>query len=200
MDAVLPLWSSGRIVLLDHPGLLYQVRTEERVLGVGTEVKYNHPRNGHDDALVAVSNAIYAASSARAIPRRVGTEGRMVTSGAGNLPAPMVRAIANPSVPYWPASYGQAAAGMVSPAQRYHQEEVMADRMRKELENQTALRTGEPLPHPEIVRPTVDRDVFTGRPLVPRGTGPDGLPLPVPWARPGVMPRQRRHAYRDGDE
>jgi hypothetical protein len=63
--SALPLFTSGRVRLLDHARLVDQFAQLERQAGVNGKDRVTHPKNGHDDCANAVAGALVIASTVR---------------------------------------------------------------------------------------------------------------------------------------
>jgi hypothetical protein len=63
--AVLPIFNSKRVDLIDHPRLINQLCSLERRTGRGKDI-IDHPPGQHDDLITAVAGAIVAASQREA--------------------------------------------------------------------------------------------------------------------------------------
>jgi hypothetical protein len=61
---LLPLLNSGRVALVDNPKLVQQLCRLERRAGSAREV-IDHPRGGHDDLAMVISDAVLARSAMR---------------------------------------------------------------------------------------------------------------------------------------
>jgi hypothetical protein len=66
---VLPLFSQGRIQLLDHAVLISELQCLERRTRAGGKDVIDHPRGGHDDYANVLALAAVAATSRTEIPR-----------------------------------------------------------------------------------------------------------------------------------
>jgi hypothetical protein len=66
--AVLPLVNSDRVVLLDQPDLLRELRSLERRRGASGRDRVSHPPGGHDDRAAAAAGALVRAASEASEP------------------------------------------------------------------------------------------------------------------------------------
>ena len=82
---LLPIVNSGRVELLDHAGLLAQLRNLERRTGRSGKDFIDHPPRGHDDLINAAAGAIVVASRLRS---RGWTWGRDDGEGSGGFGTP----------------------------------------------------------------------------------------------------------------
>jgi hypothetical protein len=86
--AMLPMFAAGRVDLLDHPRLIHELRSLERLVRAGGRERVDHPPSGHDDVVNASLGALQLVSRAATLRNQVYVHYSTINSGMESLTAP----------------------------------------------------------------------------------------------------------------